>query len=330
MNIREIAKRLNEKALECEIGNVQKIREGRTDKIFTEGENGTIHNDEGYAYHDGGRTEIQFNIGFDNNLSSKFVEDDSLRYGLAFSLQTSHELTEPVKHFRPKIRELNNIFKKIPGYFSDYLLWRVKVDDDITSEPMNMNEINEIPPKFVELNSFIFFGKLVKVEEIDEKEILAEFNKLLPVYRAVEEDIELTIKDTEEKEFVFNKEDRELVFSREYSSTEEQKKIHLRHSKIQAKLKEELKEEYGEKNVSLEHSVLGNRIDAVVRKDEDYIFYEVKTASTVKDCIRQAIGQLLEYDFWPDKERASKLVVVGEPDIEEESKKFLGLLNKGI
>lgn len=318
MSIRELTKELNEKASEYEIGNLQEIRKEIKglkrrpgSKIFREDD--SIF--ENYAFHHGGRKEIQFNIGFENDL---------FRYGLAFSLERSQTLPEP-EILYPKIRKLNNIFRESRDYFSDYLLWYVD-EEGKRSERKNMSEI---PTEFVAPESFIFFGKLVKVKEINVKEILSEFDRLLPIYKAVETDgdIGLAAKSKEENEFVFNKENRDLDFTREYSSVEKQIDLDVRHSVIQAKLQERLEEEYGEESVSLENPVNGNRIDAVVKKNEDYIFYEVKTASTVKNCIRQAIGQLLEYGFLARPEDASKLVVVGEPDINEKSRKYLTFLN---
>ena len=40
------------------------------------------------------------------------------------------------------------------------------------------------------------------------------------------------------------------------------------------------------------------------------IFFELKTAQTVKSAIREAIGQLMEYNHYPNKNRADKLIIV--------------------
>ena len=68
------------------------------------------------------------------------------------------------------------------------------------------------------------------------------------------------------------------------------------------------------------------RVDAVVKSDGEYLFYEIKTYSNARSCIRDAIGQLLEYSFWPGGQNAKKLVVVGEPALGSEGKAFIKLL----
>ena len=40
------------------------------------------------------------------------------------------------------------------------------------------------------------------------------------------------------------------------------------------------------------------------------LFFELKTATTVKNAIRQALGQLLEYNHYPNDNKADKLVIV--------------------
>lgn len=51
------------------------------------------------------------------------------------------------------------------------------------------------------------------------------------------------------------------------------------------------------------------------------IYFELKTADTLKLAIRQALGQLLEYNHYPNKNSADKLIIVTElaitqPDIQ--------------
>jgi hypothetical protein len=73
---------------------------------------------------------------------------------------------------------------------------------------------------------------------------------------------------------------------------------------------------------------LGQRaIDVVAEADEELWFYEVKTAGSVRQCLREAIGQLLEYAFWPGATRPAKLIVVGEPPPTNESDIYLEVLN---
>lgn len=65
-----------------------------------------------------------------------------------------------------------------------------------------------------------------------------------------------------------------------------------------------------------------------MRDGDDYIYYELKTAATAKLCIREAIGQLLEYSYWPGAQQATRLVVVGQPPCDKEAAAFIRTLQR--
>lgn len=70
--------------------------------------------------------------------------------------------------------------------------------------------------------------------------------------------------------------------------------------------------QYGAENVRAEFSnVVRTSVDVVVRRRKTYWFYEIKTADSPRACLREAIGQLLEYAFWPGTQEAMRLIVVG-------------------
>ena len=58
-----------------------------------------------------------------------------------------------------------------------------------------------------------------------------------------------------------------------------------------------LSEKYGKENVGTEIRVGDRRIDTVVKKDDCFDIYEVKSASTPLDCVLEASGQLLLYAY---------------------------------
>ena len=93
------------------------------------------------------------------------------------------------------------------------------------------------------------------------------------------------------------------------------------HKAISKKLTKELRRKYGEQNVTREHKAGygGNRIDIVVKDKNDLIFYEIKTYPNLKTSIREAIGQLMEYSLWKNQKKASRLIVITQPqgDFEE-------------
>jgi hypothetical protein len=90
-----------------------------------------------------------------------------------------------------------------------------------------------------------------------------------------------------------------------------------------------LKRLFGEENVGTENQgVNGTSIDLVVRRKHDYWFYEIKTAESARACIREALGQILEYAFWPGAQEATRLIVAGECPIDKHGKAYLRRLRK--
>jgi hypothetical protein len=102
----------------------------------------------------------------------------------------------------------------------------------------------------------------------------------------------------------------------------------LLHNAMQTKLFNELVVVHGEDCVGTENnSGSGTAIDLVVQTATFRWFYEIKTADSVKACIRQAIPQLLEYAYWQgDAHRAQKLIIVGPKPITSEGEAYLQFL----
>jgi hypothetical protein len=105
----------------------------------------------------------------------------------------------------------------------------------------------------------------------------------------------------------------------------------LRHNAALADLKRALIAEHGEANVRTDSRTAdGKLIDAAVRLPNGlFQIYEVKTAEvmTAKLCIRQALGQLLEYAKSPGM-TAAGITVVGTVPPTREDALYLDRLNK--
>jgi hypothetical protein len=71
-----------------------------------------------------------------------------------------------------------------------------------------------------------------------------------------------------------------------------------------------------------------HRADIVVTRGNEYWIYEAKADPKIRYCIRQALGQLLEYSFWPGNQEAAKLVIVGEVALGSEAAQYLARLRK--
>lgn len=96
------------------------------------------------------------------------------------------------------------------------------------------------------------------------------------------------------------------------------------HNDIQNKLYLHLCDEVGAKNVGTEIDTgSGTAIDAATNLPEEITFYEIKTANSVRACIRQAIPQLLEYAFWPKDNRADRLVIVSHLPVTKAAERYL-------
>ena len=116
----------------------------------------------------------------------------------------------------------------------------------------------------------------------------------------------------------------EPLLTKQYTRKEKSIEITYLHNIISDKLVRYL-QNHGEKNVNPEYSgFTGGRIDIMVRNNDGLIFYEIKTYNSIKASIREAIGQLMEYAFWPNVQNAKELIIVTPPSGElEDTKKYL-------
>lgn len=105
-------------------------------------------------------------------------------------------------------------------------------------------------------------------------------------------------------------------------------KAELIHNAMQNKLYAILVEKYGVESVGTEvPSGADTSIDIVVKTQKKCVFYEIKTANSVKACIRQAIPQLLEYAYWHGAaDRVDELVIVGPIPETIHARRYLALL----
>ena len=71
-------------------------------------------------------------------------------------------------------------------------------------------------------------------------------------------------------------------------------------------------------------------IDQSAAPPEELVYYEIKTYDSLRLSIREALGQILEYAMWPDKNRAVKYVIVTQPCPYEEdaAKRYFANLRK--
>lgn len=104
----------------------------------------------------------------------------------------------------------------------------------------------------------------------------------------------------------------------------------LLHNEIQNSLYANLVRDFGKDNVGTENDTgQGTSIDIVVKTKEILWFYEIKTAPTVRGCIRQAIPQLLEYAYWHGNDNtADRLIIVSRLPVTKKAETYLSFLRK--
>ncbi len=136
------------------------------------------------------------------------------------------------------------------------------------------------------------------------------------------------------KEFKFggshNENNDEDTAPRKYFRTPKPVQIEFLHKKICKGLLKYLQKEHKKENVVRENQVGSgaNRIDVVLKQGTEYVFYEVKTYNSIKTSIREAMGQIIEYAFYPDVTFAKKLVIVTQHEADEETIKYFKHLRK--
>ncbi len=139
---------------------------------------GAVDN-ESYAFHEGGRTELQFNVGLEEGLP-----DGDLRYGVAFSFETSQTL-QRIDDLLPKARRFNDYFREHSEKLSGFSMWHFDNgrDEDTRHGPYAPRLIS---PELFRRGVFVFLGRIGDSNHPDYEAILDTFDALLPLWEFVE------------------------------------------------------------------------------------------------------------------------------------------------
>lgn len=319
MDLKEIAQDLNLHASGYSIGSLQSLRKEIKGKkrlplgglaIFHES---TIDSAGDWAFHYGGRSELQFNIGLE-----KIENEECLRFGVAFSLEPSQTLPD-VTILYPRIKRFNDYVSLYSHDFQGFYTWYWN------KERSGLFVEKKIQLEYVGQGWFIFFGKYINKEDYSPHTVLKAFDELLPLYEFVEgRENSSPFQVIGQPGFSFVAGSFTRLMTTHYTRERLSIDVDLRHMAIQGVLFERLCLEHGAENVAPERSSgVGTRVDIVVRVKDEFWFYEVKTGSTARACIREAIGQLLEYSYWPGAQQAARLIVVGQPALDSQGIAYL-------
>ena len=243
-----------------------------------------------------------------------------VRFGVAFSLEPSRTLTT-IDPLFPNIQRFNEYVIEHLEDYPGFIMWHHDTHKGYLSED---RPVGPVADELVKPGHFIMLGTRVAFDDVDVREILAVFDGLLSLNRYVE-------GEEEGPSFAMPSDFTpgcpafiERTAARQTGQTVD---VALRHNTLQLALYKHLCREAGDKNVRMERSLeLGVRVDGVVRRNGKETFYEVKVASTVRSCVRAALGQLIEYCHWPSADRASEMIVVGEAELDSVSRDYLRFL----
>ncbi|PZR02193.1 MAG: hypothetical protein DI539_27855, partial [Flavobacterium psychrophilum] len=190
MNIHQITDKLNQLAANTEsFRNLQTVRAAlkglespRTYKIFSRST--VFDGEDAYAFHDGGRSELQFNIGVE------YLNDTEIfRYGVGFSLSPNQSQPDPINYITPKIYAFNKFVKSNVEAFSGLHLWHYD-PEGIWSRTPDF-PMSEIPEDWIKWENFIFVGHyfIKSIEDLTDSDLeimIKLFDRLMPVYEYVE------------------------------------------------------------------------------------------------------------------------------------------------
>ena len=186
--LQKIADRINKQVStgDYEISRLQEYRDTGYKKLFQ-----IASKETNYIHHIGGRTEAQFNIATENlpDIGKVF------RYGVAFSLESSQYLYDPIAVLQPKVELFNAYVSGNGKIVSGLKMWCVSPDRHTGVLPAST-----IPLDWIQYNNFIFIGNywlksLDDITDSDIRNIVEVFDRLMPAYLYVEENAELGVSD---------------------------------------------------------------------------------------------------------------------------------------
>ena len=312
----EIVRRVNEEVRDRPFGQLQPLRKQLRElsRVPTRAPFGRLRGTD-WTFHSGGRDELQFNLGFD-----ELIDGHDFRFGVAFSFEPSQSLPD-YKSLEPKVRRFNDYMVEHAATFDDLRMWHYPGGPGNT-----LRRPGPIEDRLFNRSVFVFMGGTAPSDGIDYRAVADTLDRLLPLWRFIEES-EHTQR--EELPFVLQTRSPSRLPSTEQERSGGRYSVALRHNAIATRLYVELASEYGEQHVGAEQSVPGaGRADMVVDAPDRRIVYEIKTAGTARQCVREAVGQLLDYGCGPGGLNAGELCVVGTPILDAETEGYMGLLNQ--
>lgn len=321
MKLDAIVMEVDRRASNFEIGKLQSIRKQMKGLLRQASLVFGSANKPNWAFHYGGREELQFNLGIEDT-----VHGEQLRHGVAFSFQPSRSMPD-ITELLPRVARFNEYLRAHPEDFGAFEMWHYTNAGSRKGRSANYRPI-PIEPILTKNDTFIFMGGLESVAAPNFDVILADFDRLLPLYEYVEGGQSASVRKIADEPILFKAGCSVKADWTSASYAARTLDVNLRHAAIQSALYRELIMEHGEGNVGAENICLsGGRVDMYVKKEKLRYIYEIKTAQTARSCIREALGQLLDYCCWHPRSIITEAFVVGEPKPTAEDLSYLQRLN---
>ncbi|MCW5715423.1 MAG: hypothetical protein KIT43_13000 [Bauldia sp.] len=320
----QLVRQIEAAAHRFRIGELQSLRSklhGRRTKVRTIFSQESVQGE--YAFHSGGRTELQFNIGFDvDDLGAPII-----RAGVAFSFETSRTLPT-IDALLPRVATFNDHILDVSESVPGLLMWSYHPRRGRTP----VSSARPIDAAEVSSGSFVFLGWRWPPSEASADGCLQAFDQLLPLYEAVEgsagRDGSATISGERTGLLLDNGKEVSELRWRTASIAERTLNVSLRHNELQKRLRELERQRGG--HPTIEARIGSRSIDVVSVRADGLWFFEIKTSRSPRLCIREAIGQLLEYAFWPGSSPPVRMVVVGSNALDEDASAYLRALNDSL
>ena len=189
------------------------------------------------------------------------------------------------------------------------LIFNYFTDEDLSRKRMSIRTCQNPPEKF----------KAIEIKTINHDNLNTWINKLNDLIVPVSQ--QTTDKTPEHIQFVsglnIKNNNTERVNTKEAIAV-----INL-HDELKEKLYLQLTQKYGTDNVGTEVSIGHKKIDLVVKNQDSYDLYEIKTNQEVRICIREAMGQIIDYAFFECKDKVGKMTIVGPTQISQEASEYL-------
>lgn len=272
--------------------------------------------DPSWTFHVGGRDELQFNLGIEEPVLGL-----DLRYGVAFSLELSQSLPT-IDPLLPKIALFNDFVREHPERLGGLQMWHHADGERSPPRPPG-----PIEGHLVRRGTFVFLGKLGSSADPDYEDVLTTLDSLLPLWTFIEERVAGGEPPTR-GEWTVKPGLPSRTRTSAMTTVERQISIERRHVALQDALHAHLVSAHGHDAVGVEQVAPGGGIaDAVAKTSRGLVLFEIKTAATARGCVREALGQLLDYGCWPGVPRPVELCVVGEPALDGSTAEYIEALN---